>query len=312
MKKKERPLNRFFCRKLKTAFFPLEKRPVFFKALSAIILTGMLFFSVGIRMGHAQKLSNTVAQIPFLGEVKAVQTLNIRAGQSTNFEQIGQLSAGEKFVVTQESFGWYKIKLPVHAESFVSSAYVKKLEEGIGEINGNRLNIRARPKPEATVLGQLQKGELVRILKEEAAGWLKIEPPENSYGWVAVEYVQYVSSELPAPRVVEPPVRNVYAKKRLEEQKAAELAAEKERALAEVRKNQVTAEGVVVDLGEQALANDIRHRLIIDDKTGYYLQGYRRIFDIFLQNKVQVEGTLKPGTDATRPVIFVSKILFVL
>jgi hypothetical protein len=222
------------------------------------------------------------------------------------------LRPSDLVVVVDQSYGWYKIKLPIYADSFVSAAFVKKLGDGIGETSANRLNIRARPNQNAALLGQLQRGELLRIVEEMPEGWLKIEPPDNSYGWVSVEYVQYSSVPIPPPRTIQPPVRNIYTKKKMEEQLAAQMAAEKEKEIAAAVKSQPSFQGVVMELGEQAFADDVRHRLMSDDKTIYYLKGYRRIFDIFLQSKVKVEGTPAPESNGTRQVIFVSKILFVL
>jgi hypothetical protein len=68
----------------------------------------------------------------------------------------------------------------------------------------------------------------------------------------------------------------------------------------------------VEDIGEEAISPDIRHQLMTDDQTTYYLKGYRHILDGFLHNKVKIEGKLQSAFKAKHPVLLVTKVNLVL
>lgn len=234
---------------------------------------------------------------PFLGEVKGVKDVNIRAGQSVSFEKIGQLADKDTVVILDRQFDWYKIKLPVGADSYVSEKFVRPAAINVGEVTGDRVNIRARPNATAAILGQLAKGTLVRVTGQDQ-GWLKIEPPESAHGWVAAQFLVFKSKEVPPVRVV-----------KIEAAPPAALAVPTP--VPDTRAV-VKAQGVVVDLGPKTLSSDIRHKIVLDDKKSYYLQGYRKIVDGFLNSRVNVEGRVLPDAKADQPVVLVTKIKWVL
>ena len=148
--------------------------------------------------------------------------------------------------------------------------------------------------------------------------WYQIEPSEGMHGWVLAEYVKFKSKKIPPPRIVNPPIRNIYVLKRLAEEKKAEeekrLAELKAKEEEEARKRRklITVKGVIEDLGSKPVSNNIRHKLVVDDKTVYFLKGYRGIIDWFLNHKVELEGELKPDIKAKHPVVLVTKINLVL
>ena len=242
--------------------------------------------------------------MPFLAEVK-VENVNLRAGQSTNFENLERLTKGEQLVVVDKSFSWYKVKLPLTAKAFVSSSLVNMVRGEVGEIKGNRVNVRAQPKLDATVLGQLSKGTLVRVVEIIDGGWYRIDPPDQTYGWLLAEYVTFLSNAIPPPHLVEAPSRNIYRQK-----KNPEPVAEQTVSL-QPQVNLVVVQGVVEDLGQGSPSPDIRHKIQVD-KTVYCLKGYRSILDAFLHNRVKIEGKLEPQGHSPYPVILVTKISLVL
>ncbi len=286
--------------------------------LSALFLFLSLAGGFGTLLGEPLFLCAEESQIyPFVGEVTAQNYLNIRAGQSTSFEKVGKLLSGEKVVVVDQDYSWYKIKLPENADSYVSAQFIKVLGEGIAEVQGGRVNIRARGQIGASILGQIEKGVLIRVLEEPEpeAEWHKIEPVDESYGWVSVDFIKRTDMAVPPPRVVQLPTRNIYVKKQLAEQKEQAEAAQAQAEAArreEKNKNLISLRGIIVDVNQTSLSSDIRHRIVLENNESYYLKGYRRLFDIFLHNKVNVEGVLLPDADASIPVLFVSKISYVL
>jgi len=146
-------------------------------------------------------LSTTIAfaeeKFPFLAEVSA-PSVNIRAGQHSNFEKLCRLNKGVQVIVVARSYSWYKIKLPLDAKSFISQNYIQLTNDKTGVVSANRVNVRAGPDPNTTALGQLKKGASVKIL-EKLPGWYRIEPIEGTYGWVSAQYLTFKSSSIPAP-----------------------------------------------------------------------------------------------------------------
>ena len=249
--------------------------------------------------------------------VCASSQVNVRAGQNRNYEELTELQEGEEVVVVEKSFSWYKIKLPLHARSYVSGQFVEKLADGIGMVTGNHLNIRARESSQASVIGRLSKGDLVKIVGESGE-WLQIEPVEQSFGWVADDYIVFQSASVPPPRVVEPPVRNIYKRKHLADRPPSPPASpfpmfdEQPRSQTVQPAMRVVAAGVIQGLGTRSLTENIRHQLVIEGKTAYYLKGYRSVMDGFQDYQVKIEGEVLPDIKAPHPVVLVTKIHLIL
>jgi SH3-like domain-containing protein len=237
--------------------------------------------------------SNAEAQevFPFVAKIK-VKTANLRAGQNTNFELLGQLKEGDEIVVLGESFDWRKVKLPVDAKAYVNAGFVKDLGKGVGEVSGNRLNIRAAALVSASIIGQLKKGELIRIL-EKKDDWYRIEPPEESFGWVLNEFLEKTSKDIPAARSVSKSGPIIDAKP------------------FDSQPGLIYAVGTVEDLGNNMISADIRHYIESDGRI-YVLQGYRHVIDSFLHQKVRIEGMLKPDVKSDKPALLVTKITLVM
>jgi len=261
---------------------------------------GTLSFSVGAAESP---------QLPFLARV-VKDKVNIRAGQSKSFEKVGQLTLNEKVVVVEQQYSWYRIKLPIHAKSFISKDFVALMREQIGRVSGNRVNLRSGAGVNYSLLGQANKGTFVRVV-QEVDGWYQIEPIDQSFGWVREDFLTFKSQTVPPPRKIVLPTKNIYKKKR---QAAAQKAKEESRAAAAKSEpeGRVSVTGVVKELGDNIVAQDIRHRLLLQDGSSYYLKGYRRVIDGFLNHKVLIEGEVQQGVQAQHPVLLVTKIRLVL
>lgn len=129
---------------------------------------------------------------PFIGKIK-IDNVNIRAGGNQNFEILAKANSDDLVEVAEESYGWYKIKLPQSAGCYVAADFIEK-NQARGISKASNLNIRAKPDKEASIIGQLKKGDEVLIVGEDAAGWYQIKPPENCFGWVRLDLVKYYSS----------------------------------------------------------------------------------------------------------------------
>jgi SH3-like domain-containing protein len=131
---------------------------------------------------------------PFQGEV-ARGPVNVRAGANANFEVVDKLTQGETVVVLGRSYEWYKVQLPPTATAYVRADYIT-FQGQIGQVTGNKVNVRAKPNSSASVLGQVTQGDVVRLL-QKTDDWWQIEPPAKTIGWVHGDFVRFKSAAIP-------------------------------------------------------------------------------------------------------------------
>jgi len=230
---------------------------------------------------------------PFLGEVTA-DKVNVRAGANINFEKIVKLDKNAEVVAVEKSYDWYKVKLSDQAECYVHKKFIRFIPDNYGVVTAKQVNLRAGPGEKFSILGKIDAGVNVRILKE-AGEWYKIEPPEGSYGWISTQFIRFKSAEIPPVKGVELPSRNIYKKEEPPpEEKKEEL---------------FSVEGAVEDLGRVLPFKNIRYKLIADNQI-YYLMGPKEMFDPFVYSRVKVYGTIDPVSKkiSPYPVVAVVKI----
>jgi len=151
---------------------------------------GILFILVAV----SALAEEATQKFPFVGKISQ-DNVNIRAGNNQNFEILSKLNSGNFALVTEESFGWYKVRLPQSAHCYVSKDFIEKNESGSISKAGN-LNLRARPNKESSSIGQIKKGDIVSIVGEDIEGWYEILPPQGCYGWVKADFVSYYSNDV--------------------------------------------------------------------------------------------------------------------
>ncbi len=168
---------------------------------------GLISFFLSPLNSFAQPTSNDHPNVifPFLAEINQNQ-INIRAGQSTNFEKLCQINKGDEVIVLEQNFSWYKIRLPQHCQAYIIEKYIEKTEINKGKVIGQHVNIRAQANVESSSLGMLAKDTEVEIL-EKKEGWYKIKPPQNSFAWVAGQFVSFKSKDISLYQ--EPPTREI-------------------------------------------------------------------------------------------------------
>jgi len=109
--------------------------------------------------------------------------INVRADSTVNSKIICKVNKGLTVTVVQESYGWYKIRLPKIAPSFIKKNLVILIGEGAARVLKDNINIRLSPNESACILGKVNKNEVVNILGDRLE-WYKIEPVDNSFGWI--------------------------------------------------------------------------------------------------------------------------------
>jgi len=121
--------------------------------------------------------------------------VNVRGQASINSEVIAHLKKGDAITVLEEvtlkkpkqdePSRWYKITLPSSIGVWVNGNFV---DTANNTVKGTRLNMRGGPGENYSVLGRLEKGATVKPL-DTKNGWIKIEPPTNSFAFVAAHLV---------------------------------------------------------------------------------------------------------------------------
>ena len=279
-------------------------------------------FSLTASGQNNSTLSKEAEPFPFLAEVTS-DHVNVRAGQSVNFEKLCQLKKGEEIVVIEKSYHWYKIQLPSNAQCFVSEKYMQLLDEGFGGITAEGVNIRAGTDINSTVIGQLDKGMKVSIL-ERLDGWYKIKPVGGSYGWVQEQFLDFKSHDITTHE--QQRSSGDQGIKTAEPFKAEPTAQNDQTGKGDGQGNFEQSKHISSDLTKEVavigtlkaasppVSDRIQHILLVNGQPAYFIEGLNHLLDAFLNEKVSVEGKIKTDVQNqyTYPVIIVSRIQLVV
>ncbi len=148
-----------------------------------VICSSVLLSFVLCTQGYADE------HFPFLAQVNK-ESVNVRAGANINFEVLAKLSRGAEVVVLGKNFDWYKVELPTTAKAYIRADYLKLHEDSFGELNGDKVNIRARANSDSSSLGQLNKGDYVKVIRQ-INDWWQIEPPAQAAGWIHKDFLSF-------------------------------------------------------------------------------------------------------------------------
>jgi uncharacterized protein YgiM (DUF1202 family) len=157
------------------------------------------------------------------------ENLNVRGQAGLKGEVIYHLKKGDTVAVisqinldkhaADEPAQWAKIALPSGTEVWVNSKFVDATNK---TVSVKRLNLRAGPGENYSVLGMLEKGASVNALNAKG-DWMEIETPTNAFAFVAAMYLNQEpaptaepTNTAPAPvetpvAVVPPPTTNTVA-----------------------------------------------------------------------------------------------------
>jgi uncharacterized protein YgiM (DUF1202 family) len=141
--------------------------------------------------------------------------VNVRAQARLHSEVIGHLTKGEPVTVIEEVIrnnsavdepsAWAKITLPPGTHVWVNSTF---LDPANKTVKATRLNLRAGPGENYSVLGRLAHGEAVKDLNTKG-DWMEIEPPANAFAFVAAQFLRQgetaPSASAPIAAVSTPP-----------------------------------------------------------------------------------------------------------
>jgi len=262
------------------------------KRLGLIIV--FLAFAVGV----------FAENFPFIAEVTK-EGVNIRSGANINFESLYQTKKGERLIIKSKSYDWYKVVLPKGVTCFISIKYVKMQGDNSGILTADRVNIRAKPGENFTIIGQARQGDILNITGR-SDGWYSISPLDNCYGWIHEKFVKFSApfSEEAAKNLLKtetPPV-NTQNKEIARAETASETSEPKNEGELFEAMGIVEARGNIIN-------RQGSHKLTINGKPAYYLKGQPKVFDEFLNLWVKVLGEKKTIPTSDLPIIEVKRII---
>jgi N-acetylmuramoyl-L-alanine amidase len=135
----------------------------------------------------------------------SVENLNVREGPGLSYKVIKSVQKGESFSFVKQEGDWYQIALSSSKNGWVANWLVTKKEVETqkpsiskGTINANSLRFREGPGTSFPVIGALNKGDTVEILKEEG-NWYQVNARYGK-GWISKDYVKTENTASAPPK----------------------------------------------------------------------------------------------------------------
>ena len=165
----------------------------------------------------AKKISEPTSALVAGSATVISPNLNVRGQAGLKGEVVGHLKSGDTVTVisqinldkhaADEPAQWAKISLPSGTKVWVNSKFVDATNK---VVSVKKLNLRAGPGENYSVLGVIEKGTPVNELESKGA-WSQIEMPTNAFAFVAAMFLKQeptpvVEPIAAAPAVVETPV----------------------------------------------------------------------------------------------------------
>jgi uncharacterized protein YgiM (DUF1202 family) len=203
----------------------------------------------------------------FQGEVNA-DNINVRSDSTVSSELICKVNKGEILEIITEQYDWYKIKLPKTAPLFIKRSLVAFTDDKTAKTSKDNVNLRLRPDESSPILGKLNQETVLRVL-DDKKDWCKIEPLDNSFGWIHKNFVNKIAE----------------APKQKEEDKTAKEEPSSTEAM--------IIEGIV---RPKMVKRKASHKLVTEDNSVFALKGNEAELNSFNNRKVRASGRLMQGT----------------
>ncbi len=117
--------------------------------------------------------------------------INIRSDSTPLSSLLGTLEKNEIIEVLEERYDWYKIRLPKGFFGYVSSDYVKEIENNKLKVVASLLNLRSEPHLDAPVIGRIKRDTVLKTI-EKNDGWYKVYSFPYGWGWVYKPFLRKI------------------------------------------------------------------------------------------------------------------------
>lgn len=129
--------------------------------------------------------------------------VNVRGQAGLVGEVITRLRKGEPVVLIEdihlkktkadEPAHWFKIVMPTNTPVWVTAAFV---DETNHVVSAKKLNIRAGPGENYSVVARLEKGAAIKEIRK-VNNWIEIETPADAYAFIGAEFIARQASSTP-------------------------------------------------------------------------------------------------------------------
>ena len=136
--------------------------------------------------------------------VVSANRVNVRGKAGLKGEIVARLTNGEPVTVVEEiklahsgpeePSAWAKILLPSVAHTWVKASYIDATTK---KVIPKKLNLRAGPGENYSIVGALKKGDEVKEL-DTKGDWTRVEPVATAYAFVAAQYLTQEPAALAA------------------------------------------------------------------------------------------------------------------
>lgn len=223
----------------------------------------------------------------FQGEITG-NNINVRSDSTVSSEIICTVDKGDLVGVVSELYEWQKIRLPKNAPSFVKKSLVMLIGDKTAKALKDNVNIRLHPNESSPILGRVNKDEAIIVLGERG-GWYRIEPVNNSYGWIHKKFVNKVV----------PMINKTEDAKLIKEEIVVKVKEDKDT-------EGITLEGVILPYGK-VFKRKATHKLITKDDKVYLLKGNKETLNNLNYHKVKIIGKLITADKQKYPVVEIDK-----
>jgi len=160
------------------------------------------WFKVSVPSGQVGWISQDYLQKISKKVVVSGTKVNLRKGPGTNYQQVGEVKAGQTLSVLAEQSNWYKVWIAGSNEAWIASWLVTVQNSpssnssdnastgGYVQVSTNVLNVRSGPGTGSALVTKIGLNEQHPVL-ETKNGWYKIKV-KNMEGWVSGEYVKFI------------------------------------------------------------------------------------------------------------------------
>lgn len=129
---------------------------------------------------------------PFSGKVTG-NKVRVRTNANLDSTIVKKLDQGSLLLVKGEKDDFYAIQPPQDVKLYVYKTYINMADQGLHNVEANRVNIRLQPNTEAPIVGRLVKDQKIFCsLCKESNKWLEILPTDDVYFYISKAYIQKV------------------------------------------------------------------------------------------------------------------------
>jgi len=148
---------------------------------------GLIALTLAVSVNAAE-----VAQVKVTGD-----RVSLRAEPEVNSVLLDRAMLGDLLTLKDNSEEeWVGVAPPDGMDAWVYSEFIDK-----GKVVPSLLNIRSGPSLSHSVIGVVQRGDVVTV-RGEADAWLRIAPPDETVVWISRKYVEGASAPLVNPEAV--------------------------------------------------------------------------------------------------------------